>query len=90
MKIFDELRFDHRAEFKSALKSLLLSDRSKVVIDLSSTKRMFSVFLGTLVDLQQSLEDHGKTLTILCSPRLLKLFKQANLDKILTIIETQA
>jgi anti-anti-sigma factor len=89
MKITGELRFEHRTQFKTASKSLLTSDRSKIVIDLSNAKRVFSMFLGSMVDLQQSLKEHGKTMAILCSPRVMKLFEQANLDKLLTLIEAQ-
>ncbi|MHC4873011.1 MAG: STAS domain-containing protein [Planctomycetota bacterium] len=86
LRVHGALEFDKRGVFSEHVEKLLASSNAKIVIDLTSVEKLFSVFLGSLVDVHQRAQDGGKVLSVLASPKVIKLLKQVNLDSILTII----
>lgn len=79
------LDIQHRDEFAQAFNSLLNSDHERIVVDLQKIDRIFSLFIGSLVDLHQRSNEVGKRLQILVSPGVHETFKRMNLLEALDI-----
>lgn len=59
---------------------------NKMVLNFSEVEFLSSSFLGTLVKMHKSMQEKGGTLTLLnIDPRIMKVFKITQLDKIFTI-----
>lgn len=79
------LDLDHRDEFAQAFNALLRSDHERIVVDLQKIDRIFSLFIGSLVDLHQRSDELGKRLQIIVSPEVRETFKRMNLLEALDI-----
>ena len=86
LRVKGELDFDQRKDFSERVEELLAVSQKRLVVDLTGTRRLFSVFLGSMVDVHQRAEAAGKTLTVLASERVGHLFEQANLTSVLNVV----
>lgn len=86
LRVSGEMEFEQRKDFVEAFDGLLESDCDKIVVDLTRIQRLFSIYLGTLVDFQQRSDKAGKTFSILAGQRLHTLFEKAKLLEVLTIV----
>ena len=57
----------------------LRSSDGDAVVDLQKIGRIFSLFIGSLVDLKQRADEKGKRLQIVVNPEVRKTFKRMNL-----------
>jgi len=80
-----EVGMDHKDLFKALTEELLASPQSKLVVDLSKTRRIFSLFIGSLVDLHQRAGKESKTLTILAPKSIYEILQKMNLGDVLDV-----
>lgn len=86
LRISGELDFDMRPEFQKAITDLVEKGCKKLVIDLSNISRMSSVFIGTLIDQGHSIQQNGKSLSVMLVDRIARICTDAGLDKVVHII----
>lgn len=86
LRVTGDLDFEKRKNFSESAEQLLKTSQPKIVIDLTAITRIFSVYLGTIVDIHQRSEKEGKALSVLANKKLSELFKQANIDSIINIV----
>lgn len=80
LRVTGDLNMQQRKEFVFNLEQLLACPEKKLVVDLTRIERLFSIYLGTLVDVKQRAEKDGKVFSILATKKVAQLFSQANLD----------
>jgi hypothetical protein len=71
----DTLELSHREEFLAACAGLLETTRGRLVIDLRGLRRIFSIFVGTVMDVNAKAGAEGRRLTVIASPDVEKLFR---------------
>jgi hypothetical protein len=71
----DTLELSHRAEFLAACARLLETARGRLVIDLRGLRRIFSIFVGTVMDVNAKVRGEGRRLTVIATPEVEKLFR---------------
>ena len=64
----EALGMPDRAEFLAGCQDLMASDQKRLVLDLHSVRRIFSMFMGTIVDLSDRARRNGQSLTVKASP----------------------
>ena len=80
------LEITQRESFARGCDALLASGAAKVVVDLSHVDRIFSLFAGTIIDLQVRAERAGKSLSVLASPQVRDSFERMGLGRMLDIV----
>lgn len=61
-----------------------------VVVDLSQSRYMGSVLLGLLINIRSRVRaGNGKLVVVGSSPRLIEVFRSANLDRLITLAPTR-
>lgn len=86
MRAQGELDLDQRKDFSFSAEQLLASDQPKLVLDLTKVSRMFSIFIGTIVDLNQRATQNGKVFSVLAGKKVADLFEQANLNETIPVV----
>ncbi len=89
MRVFGDLDFEHRKDFAHHIDKLLSSENKKIVIDLTETARIFSIYIGTLVDVNQQAISQDKSLTILVSKKQKEFFEKLDMNSLLNIIQAK-
>jgi anti-anti-sigma regulatory factor len=79
------LDLGQRDEVARAFDSLLDSRHHRLVVDLRKIGRIFSLFIGSLVDLKQRSEQRNKRLVILVNPQVRETLERMNLAETLDI-----
>ncbi len=79
------LEITQRAAFGEACDRLLSSTSERLVVDLSATDRIFSLFIGAMVDLHVRAERVQKRLTILAGGPVLESLQKMGLEKTLDL-----
>ncbi|MFW5856909.1 MAG: STAS domain-containing protein [Planctomycetota bacterium] len=90
LRIRGELGLEARREFAQHVQELLLSPRSKLVVDLTGVSRIFSIYFGSLVDLSQQAEGQERSLSVLVSKEQARRFEQASLQVTLNLVTVGA
>ena len=75
----------HRQAFAEACESLLASRHKSLILDLSGLPRIFSLFIGSLVDLTQRAEAADKRLEIHVTAGVRNTLERMNLGETLTL-----
>ncbi len=86
LKVESVLDFEVRSDFQQAMTELFAADAGKLVIDLSRITRMFSLFIGTLIDHGNAARAAGRSLTVILPVQMAKTCREAGLDKAVTIV----
>lgn len=73
-----ELRM--REDFLRSANELLDRPEAALAVDLSGLPRIFSLFIGALVDLNMRAQRAGKTLTLFVSPGVARQLREMSLD----------
>ena len=84
------LEITQRESFAEACSRGLASPAAKLVVDLSQVDRIFSLFIGTIVDLHVRAERAGKSLTLLASPAVRESLGRMGLEKTLDLVDGDA
>jgi hypothetical protein len=71
----DSLGMTDREEFLAGCRSLLASGQKHLFIDLRGLRLVFSVFVGTVMDVNVRARADGRRLTVLAGPAVAKLFR---------------
>ena len=79
LDMFDKTRFTEECH------SLLDKEQKNIVLDLTKTKRLFSIYLGAIADLHLQCEKAGKSLALHVNEDLAHIFKQTSFNEFLTI-----
>ena len=79
------LEITQRAAFGEACDRLLASTSDRLVVDLSGTDRIFSLFIGAMVDLHVRAERVGKHLSIVAGGPVLESLRTMGLEKTLDL-----
>jgi anti-anti-sigma regulatory factor len=87
LRVQGEMGFEERKAFVGHCEGLLESSQARLALDLSRVGRLFSVYLGTVADLSERAKQAGKALSVLVNKRQLEMFRQANLDQLLDLVE---
>jgi len=90
LRIRGELGLEARREFAQHVQELLISPRSKLVVDLTGVTRIFSIYFGSLVDLSQQAEGQERSLSVLVSKEQARRFEQASLQVTLNLVTVGA
>ncbi|MHC4874525.1 MAG: STAS domain-containing protein [Planctomycetota bacterium] len=88
MKASGTLNVDVRKEFNAAADKLLASEMDKLVLDLTSVNRIFSLFFGSIVDMSKRAQDNGKSFSVMAKDNLCKLMEQARITELANIVNT--
>ena len=80
------LDFDSRKAFYAKAEMLLSSRQDKLVIDLTAANHIFSVYLGSIVDLTKRAGENNKQLVVLAKKKVVDLFEQANLMDTVNVV----
>ncbi len=80
-----ELRM--REEFLAAMAELLARPETKLLVEILNLSRIFSLFIGALVDLNMRAQQAGKSLTVLAAPGVVKQLREMSLDRNMDIQE---
>jgi anti-anti-sigma regulatory factor len=86
LRIRGELGLEARTEFAQKTKELLLTERSKLVVDVTGVSRIFSIYFGSLVDLSQQAAAEERSVSVLVTPEQAARFEQANLQIPLNLV----
>jgi anti-anti-sigma regulatory factor len=73
--VSDSLELSHREAFLKACSDLMETDRARLIIDLRGLKRIFSIFVGTIMDVNNTVRGQGRRLTVVASLEVTKLFR---------------
>ena len=76
-----------REEFLAATSELLARPEVKLIVDVSGLSRIFSLFIGALVDLNMRAQQAGKSLAVLTSPGVADQLRGMSLDQNMDIRE---
>ena len=79
-----------RAEFRNALLGAIGGERSKIVVDLSQTPYIASLFFGTLVDAADQAREKGRSLSVLMTEKMARIAEQTGLGQLLKIVPVRA
>lgn len=71
----DTLALSDRDDFLKACGELLKSEKKNLVIDMRGLRRIFSIFLGTVLDVNARAGKEGRRLTVMTSEDVAKLFR---------------
>jgi len=80
------LDITQRGSFSEGCDRLLAAETAKIVVDLSDLDRIFSLFIGTLVDLHVRAERAGKHLTVIASDAVRESLGRMGLEKTMDIV----
>jgi anti-anti-sigma regulatory factor len=80
------LEIGSRDEFSRACDGLLSAETGKVAVDLTQVDRIFSLFIGTMVDLHVRAERVGKRLSIMASDPVYDSLARMGLEKTLDLV----
>jgi len=83
------LEITQRESFGEACDRLLAAETEKIVIDLSDLDRIFSLFIGSLVDLHVRAERSGKRLSVIASEAVRESLGRMGLEKTLDIVAAE-
>ena len=65
LKVTGDLDFLSRQDFQTALGQLGESELSKLVIDISKLSRLSSLYIGSLIDFGNTIQQNGKSLSVM-------------------------
>jgi len=85
----DTLALSDRDEFLKACGELLDTGRKHVIIDMRGLRRIFSIFLGTVLDVNVKVGKAGGRLTVMASEEVTKLFRTVAGPEILEVCQTE-
>lgn len=88
--VSDTLALSDRDEFLKACGELLKSDKKNLVIDMRGLRRVFSIFLGTVLDVNARAGKEGRRLTVMASEDVAKLFRTVTGPDTLDIHEVES
>ena len=71
----DSLEMGDREAFLSACRELLATGQPQLVIDMRSLRRIFSVFVGSVMDVNARAHAQGLNLTVLATESVASLFR---------------
>lgn len=71
----ESLEMADREEFLAACRQLLATGQPRLVIDLRSLRRIFSVFVGSVMDVNARARADGRRLTVLTTESVARLFR---------------
>ena len=80
------LEITGREEFTAACARLLAEPAKKVVVDISAVEGIFSLFIGTLVDVHVRAERAGKRLSVMVSDPVRESLERMGLEGTLDLI----
>lgn len=86
LRVLGELTMNNRREFLEQAEELLTSPQPKLVIDLSRISRLFSLYLGSMLDIAQKAKQQDKVFSVLVTRKLADLFAQANLSESIPLV----
>lgn len=87
LRVQGELEIHNRKVFKEASQALVDAPYERLVLDLTGVTRLFSMYIGSVADLHQRSVDAGKSLTILVTAPVLRIFEQTNLNEVLNLVQ---
>ena len=70
-----DLAMDDHSEFLEACRDLVETGRKKLFVDLVGQKRMLSLFIGTVMDVNSKARTEGRSLTVLAGKDLTSLLR---------------
>lgn len=85
LKVNTILDMPLRKAFSDATQKLLNSNTSNLLLDMTETPSVFSLFIGSIVDLHKNSEDAGKKLIVVVNPKVAKLFQVLSFDSLLNL-----
>lgn len=85
LRVKGALELTDRSVFAAQAAGLVEQEAQTIVLDMTKTSRIFSIFLGTIVDLHKSLESEGRKLVILATPKLAEMFEKISFREVLDI-----
>jgi len=83
----EQLELDQRAEFLGACQQLLDSRMPWLVIDMRGLRRIFSIFVGTVMDVNSRARGEGRRLTVIAREDVGKLFRAVVGPEVLEICQ---
>ena len=86
----DALELSDREEFLGACAKLLDTGRGRLVIDMRGLRRIFSIFVGTVMDVNARARKEGRHLTLMASEEVTSLFRTIVSSEVLDICPTTA
>ncbi len=89
LNVTGDLDFLARADFQAALAKLGSSGQSKLVIDISKLSRLSSLYIGSLIDFGNSVQQSGKSLSVMMPGAFVRACEGVGLDAVATIIKVK-
>ena len=83
----DSLELSDREAFLAACRQLLDTDQPRLVIDLRGLRRIFSIFVGTIMDVNARARKEDRHLALMASGEITKLFRTVVGSEVLEIYE---
>jgi anti-anti-sigma regulatory factor len=90
LKANGELTLEDRDEFSFNGEILLSSDQEKLALDLTGVNQLFSLYVGSIVDLAKRAKESGKSFTVVAKGKVLLILQQANLSELANLIDAGA
>jgi anti-anti-sigma factor len=84
--ISGSLDFDSRSVFATNIEKLLKRPEKKLVIDMKKVTQLFSVYYGTVIDVDHKAKKLNKNLTLIVNEKLEKMMKVAKIDETINIV----
>jgi anti-anti-sigma regulatory factor len=85
--VSNSLDLDRRAEFIGACSRLLESGMKRVVIDMRGLRRIYSIFVGTVMDVNARARAEGIDLTVIAGEDVTRLFRSLVGEDVLSICQ---
>ncbi len=73
--VTDVLELSQRQDFLMGCQRLLASEMEWLIVDMRGLRRIFSIFVGTVMDVNARVRGEGRRLTIIASEDVGKLFR---------------
>jgi anti-anti-sigma regulatory factor len=86
LRVRGELTVENRRAFVALAEKLLACEQPKLVIDLSRLQRVFSMFIGTFIDLDQQARAQGQSLSFMMTQTVADMVRMVRDDDEMAIV----
>jgi anti-anti-sigma factor len=88
LRVTGELNLDQRPQLLEALEALIACPEGRLVIDLTRTAKLSSIFIGTLIDFAGRAQKADKTVAVMLVSKAAAVCRLIGLEKVAQIVET--
>ncbi|MHC4874316.1 MAG: STAS domain-containing protein [Planctomycetota bacterium] len=82
-----ELNVEDRKKFSMNADKLLRTEQEKLVIDLTRVNKIFSLYIGSIVDISRRAEEKKKSFSVMAQGTVLRILQEAGITEIVSVID---